>query len=759
MMNLMPTELPVITRQITPPLLEVWHWHRLCDLQTQIGWQDASSDCLFADLSLGSWRGHWLAHQLAAQLDIPPPTKVQPELYSSASLQGGDAETIRLLIDNESEGDQNFITAYQFARRLIAAFTQQQRKFILVVAPVADQLWGRENLQLLRLLANAAPSYGFRLGLLLRSDAGLPELDDFQFKINNKPVSKLNQEDGFALKRPEFSIPGILSVNWLQPDLELPAEIVQLADGNLLLSPNLRPSTSIEPSRLPSLPDELNVVFALEQQPQDIEFLQQQAGIRFAEGGYELAYLILEQIEQSPLSVLQKALIEAQKQKIAIALMDFSRAAAGALPDTSLPDDVQASLYQSKAWGLVMTGQPAQAEPYFAKARQLLDPQHDPRLYLYLLNISALNQLRLGDSEAALAIEKSIEQQLALLQTPDWHLTYINCLNLARIYKKQRNFSKAEHYYRQGFSVNEQLRNESDLLYMNFCLAQLEALQERHQQALFYWLRTAVHWLSNPLPEALAPRVVQAILNRPLSNKESSPEQISACLLQSLRQCSQQLGLEVHSADRCIAFGRINDTGQAQQCIGVPGLSLLISSEYTVPLPFDGDACRQLNQWVLGLLQLLLPQLELDGICSVLTDQQYGVELPATARETLWSCLKWQVPELIFSGQHYDVSVEDNSATAITSSQRQLSHNALFNSFRVVHSKAISYVQNGPQGWQVVFKRYRPALKLSSRQQALLHYVQEERSLDQLCQFLQIAPEECLHRLHQLIEQRLIQVY
>lgn len=758
-MNLMPTELPVITRQATSPLLEIWHWHRLCDLQTQIGWQDARKDCLFADLSLGCWCGHWVAHQLAAQLDIPSPTRVQPELYSSASLQGEDAETIRRLIDNESEGDQNFITAYQFARRLIAAFTQQQRKFILVVAPVAHQLWGRENLQLIRLLANAAPSYGFRLGLLLRSDASLPELDDFQFKINNKPALQPKQEDDAALKHPEFSIPGILSANWLRPDLELPAEIVQLADGNLLLSPNLRPFMLIEPDCLPLLPDELNVVFALQRQPQDVEFLQQQAGMRFAEGGYELAHLILEKIEQSPLSALQNALIEAQKQKIAIALMDFPRAAAGAVPDASLPDDVQASLYQSKAWGLVMIGQPIQAEPYFAKARQLLDSQHDPRFYLYLLNISALNQLRLGDLEAALAIEKSIEQQLALLQTPDWHLTYINCLNLARIYKKQQNFSKAEHYYRQGFSVNEQLRNESDLLYMNFCLAQLESLQGRHQQALLYWLRTALHWLSNPLPEALAPRVVQAILNRPLSNKESSPEQISASLLQSLRGCCRQVGLVVHSADNCITFGRINAAGQAQQCVGVPGLSLLISREYTVPLPFDGAACRQLNQWVLGLLQQLLPQIELDGICSVLTDPQYGVELPATARETLWSCLKWQVPELIFAGQRYGLPLEDNSATAITSSQRQLSQNALFNSFRVVHSKAISYVQNGQQGWQVVFKRYRPALKLSSRQQALLDYVQEERSLEQLCQFLQIAPEECLHRLHQLTEQRLIQVY
>ncbi|MEE3650609.1 MULTISPECIES: hypothetical protein [unclassified Brenneria] len=755
----MPAELPVIVRQIAPPLLEVWYWHRLCDLQIQIGWQDASADCLFADLSLGSWRGHWLAHQLAAQLGISAPTKVQPELHGSTSLQGQYADTIGQLIDNENEGDKNFITAYQFARRLIAAFTQQQRKFILVVAPIAHQLWGSENLQLLRLLASAAPAYGFRLGLLLRTDANLPELAGFQFKANNQPAQQSNPERMTALQCAEFSIPGLLSADWLRPDFELPPEILPLADGQLLLSPNLRPSQSVIPVDLSLLPDELKVVFALQQQPQDIEFLQQQAGTRFAEGGYDLAYLILAQIEKSPLSVLQQALIEAQKQKIAIALMDFPRAAAGALPDVSLPDEVRASLYQSKAWGLVMTGQPVQAEQYFAKARQLLDPQRDPRLYLYLLNISALNQLRLGDAQAALTIEKNIEQQLSLLHTPDWHLIYINCLNLARIYKKLRNFPKAEHYYRQGFLVNHQLRNESDLLYMNLCLAQLEALQERHQQALHYWLRAALHWLSNPMPEALAPRVAQAILNRPLSNKESSPEQISANLLQSLQQCCQQLGLPVRSADRCIAFGRISYAGQAQQCIGLPGISLLISREYSVQAPFDGVAYRQLNQWVLGLLQILLPQLELGGIRSLLTDQQYGVELPATARETLWSCLTWQVPELIFAGQRYDVPLKDNSTTAKTPNPSQLSHTALLNSFRVMHSRAISYVQNGPQGWLVVFKRYRSALKLSSRQQALLQYVQEGRDLEQLCQFLQIAPEECLSWLHQLTAQRLIQVH
>jgi tetratricopeptide (TPR) repeat protein len=752
-MTATPLELPTITRHTVPVLLQCWYCHSFASLQADIGWQDASKETVLADLSLGGWRGHDLARQWGSQLGLPPPPQLQPELYRPQDPQHY-ADTVGQLIDHESEGDQNFIAACQFARQLVAAMLQQGRFLLGVIAPFAGQHWNSEDLQLLRIVASACQQYRLQLALWLRPGAELPLLAGFHCQLQPQSATPPALPPTCALVS---AVPGLLHPDWLDPELHQNTEILELAGGQLLLSPLLRP---LHPAATPAikLPDHLQVSFALRQQPQDCQFLQQQADQRFAEGGYQLAYTILDQIDTNSLPLQQQALLEVQKQKIAIALLDFPRAATGMLPDASLPDEVQAALYQNKAWGLVMTGQAHSAEQYFARARQLLDPVRQARLYLYLQNISALNQLRLGDVDAALALEKTIEQQLQRLPEPDWHLCYINCLNQARIYKKLQDYAQAEHYYRLGFAVNGQLRNESDLLYMNLCLAQLKMLQQQPQQALYYWLRTAIHWLSNPLPEALAPRVAQAVLGQPLSNRQACPEQISASLLASAQQCTKQLGIIVSSYPEPLPFARISQPGQAQQCIGIPGFSLLLSLQYQAHFPVDGPAYRSLNQWTLGLLQQLLPELELTTARSILTDPQCGHELPVTARETLWSCLQWQVPSLQFAGQAFAVPLAETA----TSTKPDIAAPALItllSSFKVQPSTAISYVSHSSQGWHVIYKRYRPALSLNAAQQQLLLRVQQPCAVTELGQWLQQTPAQVLPWLYQLSQQRLIQVH
>src|SRR4051812_38888593 len=99
-----------IVRRAGARVLPAWHWHALAQLQAAVGWADAA-ECVFADLSLGAWRGHWLARAWAAQLGLPAPAPVQPAL--AAGVDSADtadyADTVARLIDNESMGDVNFI--------------------------------------------------------------------------------------------------------------------------------------------------------------------------------------------------------------------------------------------------------------------------------------------------------------------------------------------------------------------------------------------------------------------------------------------------------------------------------------------------------------------------------------------------------------------------------------------------------------------------------------------------------------------------
>jgi hypothetical protein len=83
------------------------------------------------------------------------------------------------------------------------------------------------------------------------------------------------------------------------------------------------------------------------------------------------------------------------------------------------------------------------------------------------MNISALNQLRLGDAGGAITIEKEIEAQSLGLAQSDFRLEYVNRLNLARLYRKCGELGLAERYYSEAFDTTSGVRPVTDLIYVN----------------------------------------------------------------------------------------------------------------------------------------------------------------------------------------------------------------------------------------------------------------------------------------------------
>ncbi|VVD68630.1 hypothetical protein PCO31111_00498 [Pandoraea communis] len=706
--------------------------------------QDAGVDalgpqCLFSDLSCGPWRGHWLARDLCAQLDLCEPQPIQPSLHDAYQAGDAYADTVSQLIDAESRGDGNFTAAYALACRITERIRADTISHVFVVAPQGEHVWGTENLHLLKLLSDAARCYGFQLWCISRGDCALSPVAGIEWAPFNAPLAQTQPEEGSPLA-------GLVLPAWVAAvNPKLPC--LRVRDGRVLISPNARRGriSAAQRRRLSALvlPDHLRAYLALSAPVQDVQFLQASAGRCFAEGGYDAAMALLDGIDTRALDALRCAVVEAQKQRISIALMRFERAAAGMLPNDAMPDDVKASLYQSKAWGLVMTGRAGEANRYFDLARAHFDSDSAPRLAMYLLNISALAKLKSNDIDGAVLLEKQIEARLQDPVRRDWHLLYINALNLARIYKKIGDFARCARYYHFAFSVMSGVRTDSDLLYMNLCHAQLETLSGNADAAFHHWLRTATHWLSNPLPEALAPRVAQAILGKPLNDSEADVEAISATLDKALREAASERGVTFSAAEKVVAFGRLTEPGQADMCVLGEGLTVALSSQAVVMPPFAGPKYDALKQTVTGILMATFHAIDFSHVRSVLSDSRHGIEMPLNLREALWSCCRYDIRVLTHAARQYRLATEDDDVLA---------------KFVVRLGAGIGAISRGDECLRIHFKRYVPPIEVDARERDIVEGLARPLSLAQLAERLGRSIRACAKDVRSLEDRHVVMV-
>lgn len=735
--------LPNITRSDEPVRISGFHFESWDRLQQQLGVDRLDESCLFSDLSMGAWKGHWILHELCLQLGIDAYSYVQPLI--GMEKEGEEyASVINRLIDNESIGDQNFLIAYESCKRILAEIQAKEIAWVLIVPPALGHSWEPENEILLRLLSQGLHGTSCQLGLLTFASAVVP--GDWQ-------VSHAYPLGDYLPSAGSFPVAGLLDAGLL-PLLQdrIPASSLRLAGGQLLIPPSARGKEWTDPAFFANALREqggaahLRVVFELQQltSASDIAFLQWEASRRFSEGGYGIALRILESIRAEMRDALKLAGVVSQIQNIRIALMYFSAAAEEAAPNEDLPEDYKASLYQSKAWGLVMTNRAQEAEPFFEKARSYLSKERFPRVYLYLLNISALNKLKTGELEQAFAFEKEIEATLAEQKAVDWHIRYINSINLARLYKKTGAYDLARTYYLTAFEVNNSLKVESDLLYANLCFAQLEERQENHKTAFIFWLRTCLHWLSNEAPEALAPRVAQAVLARVLSDRGGSVEAISAQLKQALLASAQRMHIRIEpwEGETYPSFCRIERVEEPPDiALGTAGIGVMASSNAGQSV-YEGVHYCSLQALCYRVLCSLLP--DLVGYRSIYTDSQFGNELPVNAKELIASCIRHRVGKVVFGEKKYSFSESEQMRFLMSS--------------KIAICPAIASVDRQKDQIRVYFKRYRTPVLLSGLEKWVLENVHRYADVRQL-HVAGNGEDRLFSVLRRLEEKRLITIY
>jgi len=639
---------------------------------------------VFADLSLGGWRSHELAQSVFGQLRIAWPLPASPAPTQKDQFHM-ESSVIGDWIDSEGRGDAAQRSGVFLAEELFGRL--DTRPLILVLlAPRFGLAWRGEDIAFLHYLAHGARP------------------QDRIILATTDPATTNTGSHGLSAL-----VPGVIDPETAQA---LCADGHPLSGGWLLVPPEWRrdprATSALDFDRLAAAPVEPwlrafahvygNNYFV------DPWFLCAEATRHLADGGHGIALQLMERATACAQLSGDRASLRALLQGFQIALTRYGEAAGAPDPSPALTPLLRGALMMTKGWGLVMMKQAQRAEPYMQGARELLAPilgrNHQ---FLYLLNISALNRVNLGDMDGALAIEKEIENASAAASDRDYRLEYVNSINLARLYRRRNDFDLASTYYERAFATTEGARTESDLVYTNACMARLDSARGRHLDALLGWLRASLHWLSSSVPEALGWRVLSAVCGAKVQQGESIPlENVARSLNELLRASAQAAGVMPAPSTFVPAFIRADRifTGlSSAEGVGAPGFSVF-SIQTSIQPGQSGPEYRALSASVPGLMAVLAQAPELQQSPTILVDDRLGREMATNKSELLSACLRLGVERTRYNGD----AIEPAS----------------FQQGRVALGPAVAKVDLSSGGGCVHFKRYLPPRRLSAAEADLL---------------------------------------
>jgi len=755
-----------ITRRASLPPLECIRAGTLDGLLAALSLEGIANPVV-ADLSLGAWRSHELARSCFAQLEVawPLPSPTPPEwrgftstwmapISADGSVQrDAAAAVIGDWIDSEGRGDSAALSALMLAEGLLAALDDEPLSLV-VLAPRFGLPWQTESALFLRYLA-----YGKRpadrLILLGDEHLGKDECAGFELRWSDAPARP-------PRPRPTGLVPLVPSCLDPKTQQALGAEGHALRAGWRLVPPEWRIAPSATPrlvyDRLAAAPvDSWLLSFAHVHGNNyfvDPWFLCAEANQRLAEGGHDIALRLMERAAVCAQRAADRAAIQALAQGFRIALMRYGEVIAAPDPSPALSPSLRGALMMTKGWGLVMSGHARRAEPYMESARELLGPIFGRnRQFLYLLNISALNRVNLGDLDGAMALEKEIEAASAALEDSDYHLAYVNWINIARLHRRRHEFDIAETYYERAFATTAGARTESDLVYINVCMARLHAARGNIRAAFLAWLRAALHWLSCDAPEALGWRVLSTVLGRKATPADTPVPEMAMALSKHLRAAAASAGVtslpEISRcaptfmrADRALISGGAAALTSAE-AIGADGFGVIVTAAPGCPA-FD-DPCHE------TLAALVRDLLALEARCStlveyptILVDDRHGQELPTVHEELIATCLRRSVNRARFNGEVIELPASRRAA--------------LLDCTEVRRGPAVARVEPLCDGCRIYFKRYRSPCLLSADEGAVLAAADAGVTLPDLWPQLKRERDEVIGLVRQLEAKRVVEI-
>lgn len=612
---------------------------------------------LVADLALGAIRPNAIAAQLCQQLGVALPV-LRGATHLAASALPQTADIIGALIDRETYGFAPVLAAHAHVEAVLGAMIASGRHYRVVLVPPHDGSdIGEDNQYFLQFLAEQSTTV--ELCIVGRNRLRLSPAwiviegttAEAEPKESTSPVCLaahfpgiLNGEQAERCSSGDPAAAGLIALPnqmWAVP----PSFRSSIVRGSLAEREQITPLLEAADSWLRAY-----AIVRLQLR------VQVSAVIGFgwravAEGGHRVALSLFEAAKSMTADPLTSAQLDSMIWGTRIGVEEYAIVADLPVPDPALPPRLRVQLLQHKAWGLTMSGRLEEAQKLFEEACALLaDPEGLPtREYLYLLNITAFTHFRRGQLREAFQLEHQISDGIARLAKPDQHLAYVNSLNLGRIHLRQKNPEQAQVHFERANATHNGLRTLADRLSMHIYRARTADLRRNEEEAKRHWLRAALAWISDPLPECLSARAARLILGQQPLPRHLWFAAVNGFFAQRLRERFGPRRCEVGNIpticpSHCLA------TPNAAEVIGLSSGAVVITAE-RLEAPQDHPSHRTLRALVRDILVEESNGAELAAAGTIYIDDQSGTEPACTRDEAITLALRLGVPRVRIGGR------------------------------------------------------------------------------------------------------------
>lgn len=650
---------------------------------------------VICDLSLGGWYPAQLAAEIAAQIGVTLPHDVSTALPLPQS-EALDADTVGRWVDAEARGNTALRLAEHAMHTLLPGLADiAETVFVLVPPRAAD--WREADLWTLRLLANAQALGGFEL-ILGCFGAHTPELPaDFAVTWGSAASPTIESDAAKLLDPvPEADlawlglVPGIIAPPLAQAlglSPETAMQLILLPSGVAVIPGELRALAAANRSGAAQTLAEraaatpwLAASTAAQGVSQPAGLLLDQAWQAFTAGANDLAGALAGMAVAAAGGTGERVPALLSVQTMRLVNQDYAGLAAADATPADAPGEDRKRLERFRAWGRALTDDGTGALELLGEmpGDAPLDPQ--PWLDLYLRNIHALALFRIGDIEAALALELDIATRIDRLRPTPWQLRYLNALNLARLYRARGETGTAGEWLTIAEEATIGVALPADLIHFHVLRARFAA-DQTPQLARRHWYAAALIFAALPMPEAIGWRVAGAILGTRVETAD--PDAIAAALL-------QQIGTDIPAStgsETAPTFLLAEDWPPSGplSAVGAPGWGVLIVEDTAAP-PFDSPHHAALRRSLGRSLAV-----DRSGPSTVLVDLRFGRGLPDTLDALAGSALWYGAGHLVWEGDALDLD-----RTLLDAEQL------------LVRAPGVAEIA----GTEVRFKRYRQPLQL-----------------------------------------------
>ena len=436
-------------------------------------------------------------------------------------------------------------------------------------------------------------------------------------------------------------------------------------------------------------------------------------------GGYDIACQLLEQVKNH----VSVNVVMQEKLFMHLLMIRFFSHQYTLITESDFPEDF-AYLEQSevqtirylKTYSATLSRNLNIARDFFKKCDITTQIPISDENSLYQLNLFALFQVLQGETDTAFELEFRIKAFIEEHKIDTVGLKYVNFINIARLYKKTKDYEQSLSYYNKAYNeISGGGYTTSDHIYYNMNLGSLYEAAGKNEQALLYWVKTALHWLacSNKYELSWRPRLI--LCQEKLSDI-SNPLPIDRAhqfLLEKIEGLVQLCGIEINCKfTEHYQFIDDNFDVKKNHCFIKNNILLYTGQSKSISLSKSSSAEYDLSTLVTQYIHMVM-EIPADQNVFII-DTQLDARWVANAEEAVAFAGLANCSSCFFNGQWLEV----NNLQSLKSVSASL-------------SKIISSISQTEKGLLVHYKRsFLNKMILDQDEIALVTKLQQDNSLN-----------------------------